>query len=319
MSDILIACLFPTMLLYLAFRLSLFDKDILYSIWTDFLSLFQRSGKHKINGPFSIGTSAAAYAHYRSFSLDELARMRASYSSIGRTHKRIGYDIGYPRKLDRLAETIQVNARVTDGVAAVMKRVYSKELSTTTFTTQLWPSPRSYESPAADSRSLPRIREALKHFVRDWSDAGASERSIIFEPILSALSSTNSSSSRRAKRVLVPGSGLGRLAYEISQLGFDTTACELSGYMNGAFHFLLDPEMTRSANQHEIHPYAHWWSHSRSIKDLFRTVKFPDVVPRLAEGEGAGLHLKEEDFLMLGPPEVSDSGKEREMMDTTTS
>ncbi|KIK61063.1 hypothetical protein GYMLUDRAFT_43174 [Collybiopsis luxurians FD-317 M1] len=307
MSDVLIACLLPAMLLYLGVRLSLFDKEIFYSIWTDFLSLFRHSGKHNssiYNAPFSAQTSLAAYSRYRSLSLEELSRMRASYISIGRTHKRIGYEIGYPRKLDRLAEIIEVNSKITDQVAALMKRRHSKEVSTTASTSRLGLGSPPNET-SVDSRSLPRIREALKHFVRDWSNAGVSERSVIFEPILAALS-VQSVSSRSEKRVLVPGSGLGRLAYEISQLGFDVTACELSGYMNGAFHFLLDPGTTRTVYQHEVHPYAHWWSHSRTATDLFRSVRFPDIVPRLAEDGQVGLHLKEGDFLTLDVPKSSD-------------
>ncbi|KAJ4496716.1 N2227-like protein-domain-containing protein [Lentinula lateritia] len=287
MSDILIACLFPAMLLYLGLRLSVFDKAFLHSIWFDFLSLFKFGRTPNTNfgdGPFSVQTSSAAYSKYRSLSLDELSRMRASYALIGRTHKRIGYELGYTKKLDRLAELIQVNAKATDDIVTVMRRTYAQELSVSSATL-----------------CLSRIREALKQFVRDWSDAGSSERSVIFQPILSAVS-TLPAPSRSRSRVLVPGSGLGRLAHEISQLGYDVTACELSAYMNGAFRFLLDSEMTSTVYQHEIHPYAHWWSHSRNTADLFRGIRFPDVIPRLAEEETVGLHLTEGDFLALNAP-----------------
>ena len=65
---------------------------------------------------------------------------------------------------------------------------------------------------------LPRVRESLKHFVRDWSEDGRLERSQIFGPILDALAEV-SHAGRKDMKVLVPGSGLGRLAWEISQLG----------------------------------------------------------------------------------------------------
>ncbi|KAJ4483650.1 N2227-domain-containing protein [Lentinula aciculospora] len=255
------------------------------------------------NGPFSIQASSAAYSRYRSLSMNELSRMRASYTSIGRAHKRIGYEIGYPKKLDKLAELIQANAKVTDGIVAVMRRNYSKELSISS--TPSWPAVRSTATETSiDSHCLSRTREALKHFVRDWSDAGISERSVIFEPILCALSTISAPSSRSQKRVLVPGSGLSRLAFEISQLGYDVTACELSAYMNSAFRFLLDPDTTSIVNQHQVHPYAHWWSHSRNTANLFRGIRFPDIIPRLAEDEIVGLHLKEGDFLALDAPDA---------------
>lgn len=303
MSDTLIAFLFPAMLLYLGYRLSAFDKDILHSIWIDFTSLFASPKSHQYpsNGPFSVQISDAAYSRYRSLSLSEVFRMRASYTSVSRTHKRIGYEIGYPKKLDKLEQLIDVNAKVTTEISTVMRRVYSQELTTSPKLSWL-ATPSEYP---IDSRCLSRVREALKHFVRDWSDEGHSERAIIFEPILSALSIIPTSS-RTRKRVLVPGSGLGRLAYEIAQLGYDVNACELSGYMNGAYRFLLDPEATISPYQHEIHPYAHWWSHSRSTTDLFRGVRFPDVLPRLAEDGSVGLHLIEGDFLKLDIPKPLD-------------
>ncbi|KAF9075559.1 N2227-like protein-domain-containing protein [Rhodocollybia butyracea] len=206
------------------------------------------------------------------------------------------FTIGYPKKLDRLTEIIELNGKVTDGIVTAMKRSYTLDSSASW---DAWLALSStYKEPLIDSRCLSRIREVLKHFVRDWSDAGLSERTVIFEPILSVLSML-SSSSRAHKRVLVPGSGLCRLAYDISTLGYDTTACELSGYMNGAFRFLLDPETTTTTSQHEVHPYGHWWSHSRNIVDLFRGVRFPDVIPRLAMDAEVGLHLKEGDFLTL--------------------
>jgi carnosine N-methyltransferase len=63
-----------------------------------------------------------------------------------------------------------------------------------------------------------RVRESLKHFIRDWSSDGIREREKIFTPILDVLRSVDVDD-RATKRVLVPGSGLGRLAWEISELG----------------------------------------------------------------------------------------------------
>jgi carnosine N-methyltransferase len=78
----------------------------------------------------------------------------------------------------------------------------------------------------------------------------------------------------------------------------ETTANELSFFMNLAFRFLLDPTTTSTINEHAIHPYAHWFSHQRSSESLFRSVHFPDVVPRLS----SRFKLVEEDFFTLRPP-----------------
>lgn len=80
----------------------------------------------------------------------------------------------------------------------------------------------------------------LRQVVRDWSAEvavlcgqpltlqGAPERRSCYGPILAALAESFPSDGRdrdRHPRVLVPGAGLGRLAYEISQLGTPARAC----------------------------------------------------------------------------------------------
>ena len=80
--------------------------------------------------------------------------------------------------------------------------------------------------------------------------------------------------------------------------GYNTTANELSFFMNLAFRFLLSSDTTASINQHTLHPYAHWFSHQRSTNANFRTVSFPDVIPRLT----STFHLVETDFLNLSAP-----------------
>jgi hypothetical protein len=62
-------------------------------------------------------------------------------------------------------------------------------------------------------------REALTHFVRDWSGRGR-ERSQTFGVVLGALKRHERGvSGRRGKSVLASGAGLGRFAWETLQLG----------------------------------------------------------------------------------------------------
>jgi carnosine N-methyltransferase len=79
-----------------------------------------------------------------------------------------------------------------------------------------------------------------------------------------------------------------------AEVGFDTTANELSHYMNFALQFLLDPITTPSANTHSVQPWAHRFSHQRSDA-LFRSVPIPDTLPRLSPT----FHTSEGDFLQL--------------------
>lgn len=166
-------------------------------LWHTIRDMIQGPTKH--HGYFSLERATYSYAQYRSMALAEVDNMHRSYVKLPRTHKRIGYDLGYPAKLRRLEELTILNALVTLNIAHLALSEH----------------PGLAE---ADSGDLGRVHETLKHFVRDWSSEGVQERGTIFEPILDTLCLVPSE--RRADtRVLVPGAGLGRLAWEISELG----------------------------------------------------------------------------------------------------
>jgi len=71
--------------------------------------------------------------------------------------------------------------------------------------------------------------------------------------------------------------------------------------MTLAFRFLLSPVTTKSTNCHSLRPYAHWFSHQRTVNSVFRSIAFPDVIPRLS----SKLHLIERDFITLTAPSTS--------------
>ena len=157
-------------------------------------------GRKRSSGYFSLERAAFSYSAYHSMALGELQDMRRSYAKLSRAHKHIGYELGYTKKLNKLEEAMSRNALVTQAIADLAQREFPSL------------------QPDENNGDLGRVRETLKHFVRDWSFEGQEEREAIFSPILDALALTPAD--RRADmRVLVPGAGLGRLAWEISQLG----------------------------------------------------------------------------------------------------
>ncbi|KAJ7650933.1 N2227-domain-containing protein [Roridomyces roridus] len=282
-SDVWIALFVPLLVGFVGWRYSSFLS--IPRTWSELRDLVSLKSLDPADAPpFSLQRAHNTYARFRHLSVAEASRVQASYASISRTHKRLGYTIGYPAKLNRQAEVTNVNGKITDAIARLAEREFDIDLP-----------PRG-----GNSMDLMRVREALKHYIRDWSSDGVRERERIFAPILDVLKNVEN---REMKRVLLPGSGLGRLAWEISELGFkETSANELSFFMNLAFRFLLSPNTTSKINEHTIHPYAHWFSHQRTAASVFRSITFPDAIPRLSPS----FKLVEKDFLTLKPPPPTD-------------
>ncbi len=122
---------------------------------------------------------------------------------MNRANKRLARKIGYEQKLERAKEVIHLNALITEGITELaedeMPSLFLGKRTT-------------------GGLDLSRVRESLNHFVRDWSEEGKDEREKIFKPILDVLRCIKKEN-REETKVLVPGCGLGRLAWEVSQLG----------------------------------------------------------------------------------------------------
>lgn len=75
--------------------------------------------------------------------------------------------------------------------------------------------------------------------------------------------------------------------------------------MNLGLRFLIHPSTTSTTNQHTIQPFSHRFSNQRSNDHLFRSIQFPDVVPRYSEM----FTIAEGDFLKQLPPSRGDGGE----------
>jgi len=127
---------------------------------------------------------------------------------------------------------------------------------------------------------------SFAHIVRDWTKEGSEERKQVFPPILDALKRSFANIDGE-KKVLVPGSGLGRLAHEIAnQSGFAVDACELDYNAILAYHYVLN---SSSPLEHTFYPFVTQWTHQSKSTLRFTPIRFPDVLPashvRLIEGD----------------------------------
>ena len=113
---------------------------------------------------------------------------------------------------------------------------------------------------------------------RDWSSAGAEERAQCYSPLLDCLLAQYPEEEERQQvKVLVPGAGLGRLAWEIASKGFECQGNEFSLYMLFASNFILNK--CPLVDGMKVSPYIHEFCNNLTSRDQLREISFPDEDP----------------------------------------
>ncbi|KAI9295809.1 N2227-domain-containing protein [Neoconidiobolus thromboides FSU 785] len=152
--------------------------------------------------------------------------------------------------------------------------------------------------------NMDRVSITIKMIVRDWSKLGEIERKLTYEPIKDCLEAhfkDYSNEKRHKLKVLVPGAGLGRLAYEIATLGFSVQGNEFSYFMLLASSFMLNK--SHQIECYDLYPYVTNFSNHLSIEDLIKGIKVPDILPHgllpnvdfsMAAGDFVEVYTKEE-------------------------
>ncbi len=95
--------------------------------------------------------------------------------------------------------------------------------------------------------------QIITHIVRDWSIAGRRSRDSLYHWCIEELLKYRKHGNIQGGPVIVPGAGLGRLARDISLVGFDVQGNELSLCMSAAAHHLLNGNMSSGF---VVHPWA---------------------------------------------------------------
>lgn len=132
-----------------------------------------------------------------------LQRKYARYAKQTPAQKAISNKLGYPAHFEEARKGIKVNAQFSEQIAQISRESYHT-------------GPRPLED--SEDAELALVGHAFAHLSRDWSTQGAKERQAVFPPILGSLEQYFGGD-RREKKVLVPGSGMGRLASDIADLG----------------------------------------------------------------------------------------------------
>ena len=119
----------------------------------------------------------------------------------------------------------------------------------------------------------------LRQIVREWTEKGETERKQSYGKILEAIDRhlPVRGCDDVAKKVLVPGAGLGRLVFEVARRGYAAQGNEYSTFMLIASHFILN--RCTNADLFTIYPHVHQQNNVVHSTHQIQPVSFPDVCP----------------------------------------
>jgi carnosine N-methyltransferase len=109
--------------------------------------------------------------------------------------------------------------------------------------------------------------------MRDWSAMGAAERSQCYQPIIDEimLQFPEDKFDRLNVNVLVPGAGLGRLAFEIATLGFACQGNEFNLFMLIVSYYVLNH--CKKVDEYIIYPWIHQYCNNLSAEHQMTSVR----------------------------------------------
>lgn len=179
-------------------------------------------------------------------------------------------------KLSVIDDAIIVNAKLASAIVSYGVRIFN--LGGTGSRNSHNSGHKDDWSGSATVSDLEIARSTIRQFFRDWSAEGAAERSACHEPVLQDLAAEFSSTPDKSQlRILVPGAGLCRLAFNIATAGYATESNEISYHQLLASHFILSHSACAPAL--DLYPWALSFSNHFARDHQMERVVVPDVPP----------------------------------------
>jgi len=228
-----------------------------------------------------------AFRSYKKYSTSAIHKREEYMNKIPVEHQKLLRKHGYQETLDDLKQAVEQNNEIIQHILKDVEGVFENV---------------SYGSKSdADPRVRPgsidmdKVQSTIKQIVRDWSAEGAKEREVCYKPLLDKILSIYQKDRNNIK-VLVPGAGLGRLAFDIAMEGFECQGSEFSLYMLFASNFILNK--CQSVNCYKIRPYIHQFCNNVTSKDQLKEISFPDLDPNQLP-EDAKFSMAAGDFVQV--------------------
>ncbi|KAK3599760.1 hypothetical protein CHS0354_037241 [Potamilus streckersoni] len=212
-----------------------------------------------------------AFKYYRTYSLRRVENAEKNYRQLPQEHqKMISHFVNH---LNTVRACIDHNYEIIKLIIKDTENIFENKNHTEMQNGEpIKPVPPT-------GFDMDKVKTTLKQFVRDWSELGKEERRCCYEPVINEI----------LKRfpphlcnpgdvtVLVPGAGLGRLAFELAKLGYSCQGNEWSLFMLFASNFVLNK--CKDRNCFRLYPWVHQWTNNESNSDQVEAVTFPDINP----------------------------------------
>ncbi|KAK6540200.1 hypothetical protein TWF694_009019 [Orbilia ellipsospora] len=213
------------------------------------------------------GTLASFYLYRRAAHFTFTHRRRRNFYSLPLAHQEVLKSISYQSTLDKIDDCIERNAHFAEALLLSGGESFGMDIRGI----DKW-------KETADQNDMDKARSTMKQFLRDWSKDGERERAETYDPILEAIHRLFGEIKPRCDvRFLIPGAGLGRLAFEICRRGYKVEGNEVSYHQLIASNFVLNNTM--KADEYVLHPFCLGFSHHRSRENQLRAITIPDVHP----------------------------------------
>jgi carnosine N-methyltransferase len=229
-----------------------------------------------------------AFRYYRVHSIKRVLTADHYYNGLPKHHKAMIPD--FKEHLKKIKMCINHNYEIIRQIVSHVPNMFENKPNNGE-TNQEGPQP-------ASEFDMDKVKSTLKQFVRDWSSEGQAERDACYKPVVEEIVKAFPAEKYNTGeiKVLVPGAGLGRLAYEIACRGFACQGNEFSLFMLFASHFVLNK--CQDVNMYTLYPWVHQFCNNKRSEDQIRPITFPDVRPAdLPRSEDCNFSMAAGDFL----------------------
>jgi len=226
---------------------------------------------------------------YRDDALQDVARFQAVMSTLD-AHDRALWNLDIPSWIKAVHVRVEANAEflrllpIPQVCGAVMNRRVAMAV---------WNPPERHR---VAGRNSSKVRSTLRQFVRDWAVEGAPERALVYTPLIEALTrQLPLQEGHKRPRVLCPGSGLGRLPFDLACMGYAAQGNEFSYHMILGSYLMFN--RTECAESFTIYPYVLNTTNRRGCWENLREIKVPDVTPSEVMPSGAEFSFASGEFV----------------------